>query len=142
MAFTQGPLPTRLRLTQGLGAMAFGVKDNGFSFFLLIFYNQVLGMDAGLVGLALIDGNRSPEVPFPTRAIVKGDMLEPCISAASILAKVARDAIMVDLDRRYPQYQFAQHKGYPTPQHLEALSRYGLIDEHRRTFGPCRILTQ
>ena len=54
MAFTQGPLPTRLRLTQGLGAMAFGVKDNGFSFFLLIFYNQVLGMDAGLVGLALM----------------------------------------------------------------------------------------
>ena len=53
MAFTQGPLPIRLRLTQGLGAMAFGVKDNGFSFFLLIFYNQVLGMDAGLVGLAL-----------------------------------------------------------------------------------------
>ena len=54
MAFTQGPLPTRLRLIQGLGAMAFGVKDNGFSFFLLIFYNQVLGMDAGLVGLALM----------------------------------------------------------------------------------------
>tara|TARA_Y100001934_G_scaffold282849_1_gene398773 strand:- start:2704 stop:3276 length:573 start_codon:yes stop_codon:yes gene_type:complete len=88
--------------------------------------------------LALVDGNRSPEVPFPTRAIVKGDMLEPCISAASILAKVARDAIMVDLDRRYPQYQFAQHKGYPTRAHMQALATYGPCLEHRRTFAPVK----
>ena len=64
------------------------------------------------------------------------------VKAASILAKVHRDHQMALLDQVHPEYGFAQHKGYPTPEHLEALSRYGLIDEHRRTFGPCKILTQ
>lgn len=86
---------------------------------------------------ALIDGNRIPPgLPCSADAIVKGDAKEPAISAASILAKTARDAQMVLLDAHYPQYGFAQHMGYPTPVHLAALKLHGPITEHRRTFGP------
>lgn len=85
----------------------------------------------------LIDGNRVPTgLTMAARAIVKGDALEPAISAASILAKTHRDAMLVEMDRRYPQYGFAAHKGYPTAAHLEALARYGVTPEHRRSFGP------
>jgi ribonuclease HII len=87
--------------------------------------------------LALIDGNVLPKrLPCPARAIVDGDALEPCISAASILAKVHRDALMVKLDARYPGYGFASHKGYSTPEHLEALQRLGPCRIHRRGFAP------
>ena len=72
------------------------------------------------------------------RAIVDGDALEPSISAASILAKVARDRLMCELDGRYPNYGFAQHKGYATPEHLAALDRLGPCREHRRSFAPVR----
>ncbi len=89
---------------------------------------------------ALVDGNRCPALPCAVEAIVGGDALEPAISAASILAKVARDAQMVELDARYPGYGFAVHKGYPTVAHLEALARLGPCPEHRRSFAPVRRL--
>jgi ribonuclease HII len=83
-----------------------------------------------------VDGNRLPELAMPAQAVVKGDSLVAEISAASILAKVARDDEMVELDARYPQYGFAGHKGYPTKAHFAALEQYGAIDEHRKSFKP------
>jgi ribonuclease HII len=90
-----------------------------------------------------IDGNRLPTLTMPARAVVKGDSLVAEISAASILAKVARDDEMVELDKRYPQYGFAGHKGYPTKAHFAALQQYGAITEHRKSFKPVqRVLAQ
>ncbi|MDN3485664.1 ribonuclease HII [Pseudoalteromonas sp. APC 3224] len=83
-----------------------------------------------------VDGNRLPELAMPAQAVVKGDSLVAEISAASILAKVARDDEMIELDARYPQYGFAGHKGYPTKAHFAALEQYGAIDEHRKSFKP------
>nr|VFJ62140.1 MAG: RNase HII [Candidatus Kentron sp. FW] len=88
----------------------------------------------------LVDGKQIPYLPFETQAIIQGDKTVPAIGAASILAKVERDAEMVALDRHYPQYGFARHKGYPTRAHLEALRRYGACPAHRRTFGPVRAV--
>jgi len=88
---------------------------------------------------ALIDGNRCPPLlPCPARAIVKGDATVAEISAASILAKVARDDELQRLEIEYPGYGFAVHKGYPTPQHLDALQRLGPCAAHRLSFGPVR----
>lgn len=88
---------------------------------------------------ALIDGNRLPPgLPCPAEALVKGDAREPAIMAASILAKVARDRLMRELDALHPGYGFAMHKGYPTPAHLENLRRLGPCSEHRRSFAPVR----
>ncbi len=87
---------------------------------------------------ALIDGTHCPELPCPAEAVIKGDATIGCISAASILAKVARDAELVALDLRYPGYGFAEHKGYPTPAHLEALERLGACAVHRRSYAPVR----
>ena len=84
----------------------------------------------------LVDGNRCPAVPQPVTAIVKGDAIVAAISAASILAKVERDAAMCGLDVLYPDYGFAVHKGYPTAAHLEALERHGACAVHRKSFGP------
>ena len=88
----------------------------------------------------LVDGNHIPELDIPAWAIVKGDSLVPEISAASILAKVARDAEMLALDKQFPQYAFAQHKGYPTKLHLEKLAEFGVLPQHRRSFAPVRKL--
>jgi len=90
--------------------------------------------------LALVDGNRVPELSCPARAIVGGDASEPAISAASILAKVTRDEEMVALDREYPGYGLAGHKGYPTRLHLQALRELGVSAIHRRSFAPVRAL--
>jgi ribonuclease HII len=89
---------------------------------------------------ALVDGNRLPQLPCAARAIIGGDASEPCISAASIIAKVARDREMVALDAEYPGYGLARHKGYPTKVHLEALQVLGVSAIHRRSFAPVRRL--
>lgn len=90
--------------------------------------------------LALIDGNRCPVTTVRTEAIIKGDDKVMAISAASILAKTARDALLTDMHTRYPQYGFDQHKGYPTALHLARLREYGVTPEHRRSFAPVREL--
>ena len=91
---------------------------------------------------ALVDGNRCPTLACSCQAIIKGDATEPAISAASILAKTARDAELRQLDARYPQYGFARHKGYPTAAHREALRRYGPCPEHRHSFAPVAAALQ
>lgn len=88
----------------------------------------------------LVDGLHCPEVRFPVRAIVDGDALVAEISAASILAKTARDALMVEMHALYPDYGFDRHKGYSTRQHLDALRRFGVCPIHRRSFAPVRSL--
>ena len=92
--------------------------------------------------LALVDGNRAPSLACTVRTIVGGDASEPAISAASILAKVARDAVMCSLDALYPGYGFARHKGYPTAAHVSALEQLGVSPVHRRSFGPVRRLLE
>jgi len=86
----------------------------------------------------LVDGSHCPELICNVRAIVKGDKLIPAISAASILAKVTRDEEMIAMDKKYPGYGFAEHKGYPTKQHIIALERLGICAIHRRTYAPVR----
>lgn len=86
-----------------------------------------------------IDGNRLPQgLPCAAEAVVGGDARVEAIGAASILAKVQRDQELVELDRRYPQYGFARHKGYPTAEHLAALAEHGVTDQHRRSYAPVR----
>lgn len=111
-----------------------------------IFQATMLAMSRAVAGLqvvpdkALIDGNKVPkQLLVPAEAIVKGDAKVQEISAASILAKTARDAEMIALDAIHPQYGFARHKGYPTAEHLKALAQYGALAEHRRSFGPVRL---
>jgi ribonuclease HII len=89
---------------------------------------------------AWIDGNRCPALAIPARAVVHGDRLHPAISAASILAKTARDAEMKHLHERFPQYRFDLHKGYATHEHLERLRRYGPCEMHRATFAPVNAI--
>lgn len=88
----------------------------------------------------LVDGNQIPTLAIPARSIIKGDLTEPCISAASILAKQYRDRQMVELDKRYPLYGFAKHKAYPTAQHRQALLEFGVCPEHRLSFKPVRAV--
>jgi ribonuclease HII len=90
--------------------------------------------------LALIDGNRCPVTTIRTEAIVKGDDKVIEISAASILAKTVRDALLLEMHARYPQYGFDQHKGYPTALHLARLREHGVTPEHRRSYAPVREL--
>ncbi len=113
-----------------------------------ILHATMLAMSRAVEGLSVkpefvfIDGNRVPtQLTVPAQAVVKGDSLVAEISAASILAKVARDDEMIELDKRYPDYGFAGHKGYPTKAHFAALEHYGAIAEHRKSFKPVqRIL--
>lgn len=88
--------------------------------------------------LALIDGNRCPELPMDSQAVVKGDLRVAEISAASIIAKVVRDQEMEELDKQYPHFGFAKHKGYPTKAHFEAIEQHGVISEHRKSFKPVK----
>lgn len=96
---------------------------------------EALGVDPGEV---VVDGLHVPRTPWPCRAMVKADRLVPAVSAASILAKTARDGEMVALDARFPGYGFARHKGYPTAEHLAALRALGPCEIHRRSFAPVR----
>lgn len=88
----------------------------------------------------LVDGNRLPKWNYPSEAVVKGDARVPEISAASIIAKVYRDRQMVELDRMFPQYGFAKHKGYPTAEHLEAIRRYGVNEYYRKSYKPVAMI--
>ncbi len=90
--------------------------------------------------LALVDGNRPPELPCAVRTVVRGDATEPAISAASILAKTERDHSMLELHRLHPEYGFDRHKGYPSADHLARLRVLGPTPAHRRSFGPVRDL--
>ncbi|MGJ7974909.1 ribonuclease HII [Providencia hangzhouensis] len=109
-----------------------------------ILHATMLAMQRAVAGLSiipeyvLIDGNRCPELPMPSQAVIKGDSLVQEISAASILAKVIRDREMVELDKAFPEYGFAKHKGYPTAYHLEKLAQYGATEFHRKSFAPVR----
>lgn len=91
-------------------------------------------------GYVLVDGNRLPQWSYAAEPVVKGDNRVPAIAAASILAKVQRDAELVELEERYPGYGFAAHKGYPTAAHLSALRELGVTPAHRRSFAPVRAL--
>ncbi|MCZ8173899.1 MAG: ribonuclease HII [Burkholderiaceae bacterium] len=104
----------------------------------------MLAMRRAIDGLRLtphrvvVDGNRVPVLPMPVAAVVKGDAKVAAISAASILAKVTRDRLCVELHARFPNYGFDGHKGYPTPEHLAALREHGPCPEHRRSYAPVR----
>ena len=106
----------------------------------------MIAMQRAIAGLAirptevLIDGNRCPDLPYPSRAIIQGDSKIQEISAASIVAKVARDHEMTLLDERYPGYGFAKHKGYGTKVHMDALAKLGPCEIHRRSFAPVAAL--
>ena len=76
------------------------------------------------------------DIDIPTTSIIKGDLKSITISAASVIAKVTRDKMMYQLDKKYPMYDFKHNKGYPTKKHLEALDKYGIIKEHRKSYGP------
>ncbi|MCI5809936.1 MAG: ribonuclease HII [Oscillospiraceae bacterium] len=101
---------------------------------------SMLAMKKAVEGLcvcpdvAYIDGNRVPNLKIPAIPVVKGDAVSASIAAASILAKVSRDRFMLELDRQYPQYGFARHKGYPTKEHYERIGRYGISPVHRISF--------
>ncbi|MDO9898358.1 ribonuclease HII [Glaesserella parasuis] len=107
-----------------------------------ILHATMLAMQRAVAGLSiqpdfvLVDGNRIPTLPMPAQAVVKGDSLVAEISAASILAKVARDQEMDEIDKQYPEYGFAQHKGYPTKLHFEKLESLGVTPYHRKSFAP------
>ena len=82
------------------------------------------------------------DLDIPTTSIIKGDSKSISIAAASVLAKVTRDSMMYELDKKYPQYGYASHKGYPTKKHLEAIHKYGLIEGYRKTYGPVREILE
>ncbi len=111
-----------------------------------ILWASMLAMKRAVEGLSVapefvkIDGNRCPDLPYPMEAIVKGDLTEAEISAASIIAKVARDNEMMEMDIKYPGYGFAKHKGYPTKQHREALIKQGASPIHRLSFKPVQTI--
>lgn len=105
---------------------------------------SLLAMQRAVAGLtqqptlALVDGREAPKLNCEIKTIIDGDQLEPAISAASILAKVARDKVMCELDSQFPQFGFAAHKGYGTEKHLAALAEHGVCEEHRRSYAPVR----
>lgn len=114
-----------------------------------ILHASLLAMRRAVEGLSIkpkhaqIDGNRCPELTCTSEAIIKGDQKIACISAASIIAKVARDSEMLEMDVKYPGYGFASHKGYPTKVHMQALQDLGITPIHRRSFSPvAKIINQ
>ncbi|MEF2482352.1 ribonuclease HII [Vibrio mimicus] len=109
-----------------------------------IFQATMVAMQRAVAGLAvqpdlvLVDGNKVPTLPMDAQAVVKGDLRVAQISAASIIAKVIRDHEMEELDKQYPQFGFAKHKGYPTAAHFAAIDQHGVIEPHRKSFGPVK----
>jgi ribonuclease HII len=135
--------------------LAVEIKDKAFSWCIAraepleidqinILQASLLAMQRAVAGLdhapdhCLVDGNKLPDLSCTAEAIVKGDLTEPAISAASIIAKVARDQEMCEMDIKYPGYGFAQHKGYPTKLHVAALTTQGVTEIHRKSFAPVR----
>jgi len=108
----------------------------------------MLAMQRAVAGLTyepaivLVDGNRTPNLDYISYALIKGDQWQESISAASILAKVERDYLMMELDQAYPQYGFSRHKGYPTKMHIEILQAEGICPAHRKSFGPVTRLIE
>ena len=139
---------TRLRLAEQIRqksvAWAIGQVEHEQIDELNILNASMLAMQKAVQALGVVphhvqvDGNRCPELNCSVEAIVKGDALIRAIGAASILAKVTRDTIMIEMDERYPGYGFAKHKGYPTRQHNDALARLGVCEIHRRSYAPVR----
>ena len=113
-----------------------------------ILHATMLAMRRSVAALSIkpdhvqVDGNRCPDIEHrcTIEAIIKGDGLIPCISAASIIAKVTRDREMRAVDAQFPEYGFARHKGYPTREHFAALEKYGVLAEHRKSFAPVKKL--
>jgi len=144
------PEPTRLELAGRIRARALAWSCASSTVaeidVLNILRASLLAMKRAIEGLAvrpervLVDGLHCPEVAIPAEAVVGGDAAVKAISAASILAKTERDAEMVRLHACFPRYGFDRHKGYPTPDHLEALRTVGPCAAHRRSFGPVRVL--
>jgi len=128
-------------LAWGIGRVEHGEIDE-----MNILNASMLAMQKAIHALGVVpqhvqvDGNRCPELTCSVEAIVKGDALISVIGAASILAKVTRDALMVEMEKYYPGYGFAKHKGYPTRQHIEALTRLGVCNIHRLSYAPVRKL--
>jgi len=113
-----------------------------------ILHATMLAMQRAVAGLkckpelVLVDGNRAPDFGIQAKPIVGGDGLEACISAASVIAKVARDNLMSDFAQQYPGYGFERNSGYPTKQHREALSELGVTPIHRRSFAPVKKILE
>ena len=113
-----------------------------------IFQATMVAMQRAVAGLeqrpshVFVDGNHAPPFPVPASAIIKGDEKMACIGAASILAKVTRDRMMVELSETYPDYGFGVHKGYPTKQHMDALKKHGVTPVHRRSYKPVKALIE
>ena len=135
-----------LEITQKAIAWAVGRAGVGEIDRLNILQATLLAMRRAVVMLnppahrVLVDGNQCPRLDCPVEAVVRGDSTVAAISAASIIAKVTRDREMVDMDRRYPGYGLARHKGYPSRDHLLALQKLGVTPLHRRSYAPVRKL--
>ena len=133
-----------LKIREHAAAFALGSAEVAEIDALNILRASLLAMSRAVAALAivpsevLVDGNQLPELDCDARAVIGGDRCIPAVSAASILAKVVRDKIMADLDRRYPQYGFARHKGYATAAHRRALKTHGPCAVHRLSFAPVR----
>ena len=107
---------------------------------------SMLAMERAIAGLkmevdfVIVDGNRIPDIAFEAEWLIRGDTKIDAIKAASIIAKVARDNEMTRLDKIYPEYGLAKHKGYPTREHREAIRRFGVTPVHRLSFAPCKAV--
>lgn len=126
--------------------ISIGIKDNKVIDEVNIYEATKLAMYEAIEKLevkpdyVLIDAMKLEELTIPNESIIKGDAKSQSIAAASIIAKVTRDNMMYELDKQYPEYGFGKHKGYPTKAHLEAIKKYGVLDNYRFTFGPVHDL--
>lgn len=127
-------------------SVSIGIKDNKVIDEVNIYEATKLAMYEAINNLSikpeyvLIDAMKLPDLKLPSESIIKGDSKSESIAASSIIAKVTRDRMMYELDKKFPEYGFKNHKGYPTKAHLEAIKKYGVLDNYRFTFGPVRDL--
>ena len=127
-------------------SVSIGIKDNKVIDKENIYQATKLAMYDAINNLkvkpeyVLIDAMKLEDLSIPSKSIVKGDAKSESIAAASIIAKVTRDNMMYELDKKFPEYGFKNHKGYPTKAHLDAIKKYGILDNYRFTFGPVRDL--